>query len=232
VVNKRQVKERKVESVIVESYRGYNIVAFVACGEVQGYYGDGTTKATKYYTPAAVTIQEIKEKIDHSWEVRKESGHQVSETKEAEEVEKVKTEKKKISKPKYDFVQQYTLIDPKKVKKGYDNWKKRCFVLVAYEQNKYLIKRVKMDTNIVFPFLKALRNAPSEISKRPENRTVSVINMKHGAKAYVFPNLHETNKQYDIVFTNAENGHQNLPLSCFTSPEINLAIVAQAKIYR
>lgn len=215
-----------MESVIVESYRGYNIMAFVACGEVQGYYCDGTTEATRLYSPAAVTISEVKAKIDSSWEIRRQS--RVAEF----EIKKVEKTGKKIPKPKYEFVQQYTLIDPKKVRSGYNKWAGRCFVFVAYEQNKYLITCVKMDAEIVFPFLMALKNAPRKISEKPQNRTVSVINMKHGAKAYLFPNLSNENKNYDIVFSTAGNGSQELPLSCFTTPEINLAIAAQAKIYR
>lgn len=214
-----------MDTVVVESYRGYNIIACIACGEIQGFYGDSVTEATRFYTPSAITMAEIKTKIDQSWEIRRQSK------KTEYKINKAKTDKK-IPKPQYDFVQQYTLIDPKKLKNGYDKWSGRCFVLVAYEKNKYLITRVKMDTKIIYPFLMALKNAPREISARPENRTVSVIDLKHGAKAYVFPNLDETNKNYDIVFSNSKKCCQDLPLSCFITPEINMAIMAQLKIYR
>lgn len=214
-----------MDTVVVESYRGYNIIACIACGEIQGFYGDSVTEATRFYTPSAITMAEIKTKIDQSWEIRRQSK------KTEYKINKAKTDKK-IPKPQYDFVQQYTLIDPKKLKNGYDKWAGRCFVLVAYEKNKYLITRVKMDTKIIYPFLMALKNAPREISARPENRTVSVIDLKHGAKAYVFPNLDETNKNYDIVFSNSKKCCQDLPLSCFITPEINMAITAQTKIYR
>lgn len=218
-------KRKTVDTVVVESYRGYNIIACIACGEIQGFYGDSVTEATRFYTPSAITMAEIKTKIDQSWEIRKQNREMEYKVKKAQI-------NKKIPKPQYDFVQQYTLVDPKKLKNGYDKWAGRCFVLVAYEQNKYLITRVKMDTKIVYPFLVALKNAPREISEKPENRTVSVINMKHGARAYVFPNLDETNKNYDIVFSNSKKCRQDLPLSCFISPEINMAIMAQIKIYR
>ena len=214
-----------MDTVVVESYRGYNIIACITCGEIQGFYGDSVTEATRFYTPSAITMAEIKTKIDQSWEIRRQSK------KTEYKINKAKTDKK-IPKPQYDFVQQYTLIDPKKLKNGYDKWAGRCFVLVAYEKNKYLITRVKMDTKIIYPFLMALKNAPREISARPENRTVSVIDLKHGAKAYVFPNLDETNKNYDIVFSNSKKCCQDLPLSCFITPEINMAIMAQLKIYR
>ncbi len=214
-----------MDTVVVESYRGYNIIACITCGEIQGFYGDSVTEATRFYTPSAITMAEIKTKIDQSWEIRRLCK------KTEYKINKAKTDKK-IPKPQYDFVQQYTLIDPKKLKNGYDKWAGRCFVLVAYEKNKYLITRVKMDTKIIYPFLMALKNAPREISARPENRTVSVIDLKHGAKAYVFPNLDETNKNYDIVFSNSKKCCQDLPLSCFITPEINMAIMAQLKIYR
>lgn len=59
-----------METVIVDTYRGYEIVMVVTCGEIQGYFGNSITDATKYYTPSATTMTEIKEQIDKSWELR------------------------------------------------------------------------------------------------------------------------------------------------------------------
>jgi hypothetical protein len=57
---------------VVENYKGYEIVAFWACGEIQGYFGNSIMDATRFYTPAATTLAEIKADIDNSWKLRNE----------------------------------------------------------------------------------------------------------------------------------------------------------------
>jgi hypothetical protein len=153
-----------------------------------------------------------------------------------EEMAKVKIKKtkptKKLPQPKYDFVHQYTLVDPRYVTPDYDFWASWCFLPVACESEKDSAVCVKMDTRILMPFLTLLKNTPKKLLEKPEMRTVSVVDMKHGAKAYLFPNLDEASGGYKIIFTNARKSRMRLPLSCFTTPEINQAITAQAKIYR
>lgn len=59
-----------METVVIDTYRGYEIVMVVTCGKIQGYFGNSITDATKYYTPSATTMTEIKTLIDKSWEIR------------------------------------------------------------------------------------------------------------------------------------------------------------------
>lgn len=59
-----------METVVIDTYRGYEIIMVVTCGEIQGYFGNSITDATKYYTPSATTMTEIKALIDKSWEIR------------------------------------------------------------------------------------------------------------------------------------------------------------------
>ena len=59
-----------METEVVGAYRGYDIIAIITCGEIQGYFGNSTTPATRFYTPAAVTIEELKAQIDRSWDIR------------------------------------------------------------------------------------------------------------------------------------------------------------------
>lgn len=56
----------------VEKYKGYEIMAIWACGEIQGFYGNSIVPATRFYTPAAKTLVEIKKDIDNSWKIRNE----------------------------------------------------------------------------------------------------------------------------------------------------------------
>ena len=59
-----------METVVIDTYRGYEIVMVVTCGKIQGYFGNSIIDATKYYTPSATTMTEIKALIDKSWEIR------------------------------------------------------------------------------------------------------------------------------------------------------------------
>ena len=59
-----------METYVVETYRGYEIVEIVTCGEVQGYFGNSIIPATRFFTPAATTLEETKAIIDKSWEIR------------------------------------------------------------------------------------------------------------------------------------------------------------------
>lgn len=59
-----------METCVVDYYRGYEIVAVITCGEIQGYFGNSTVPATRFFTPAATTLEETKRIIDKSWEIR------------------------------------------------------------------------------------------------------------------------------------------------------------------
>lgn len=59
-----------METPVVDTYRGYEILAVIACGEIQGFYGNSIIPATRFFTPAATTLEETKRIIDKSWEIR------------------------------------------------------------------------------------------------------------------------------------------------------------------
>ena len=59
-----------METFVIETYRGYEIVEIVTCGEVQGFFGNSIIPATRFFTPAATTLEETKAIIDKSWEIR------------------------------------------------------------------------------------------------------------------------------------------------------------------
>ena len=136
-----------------------------------------------------------------------------------------------IPQPGYDFVEQYTLVNPKNLFMDYNLWSMCETLPVAVEGKESgtgFAQCVRLKTNVLLPFIQKLENAPTEVSKKQEMRTISIINMKHGAKAYVFPDLE---KDQVYLLTVLEKKQKNLPISCFVTPEINRAIVAQSKIY-
>lgn len=59
-----------METFVIETYRGYEIYEIVTCGETQGFYGNSIIPATRFFTPAATTLEETKRIIDKSWEIR------------------------------------------------------------------------------------------------------------------------------------------------------------------
>lgn len=59
-----------METVEREIYRGYQIIEIITCGETQGFYGNSIIPATRFFTPAATTLEETKAIIDKSWEIR------------------------------------------------------------------------------------------------------------------------------------------------------------------
>lgn len=59
-----------METPVVDTYRGYEIVAIIVCGEIQSFYGNSIIPATRFFTPAATTLEETKALIDKSWEIR------------------------------------------------------------------------------------------------------------------------------------------------------------------
>lgn len=145
--------------------------------------------------------------------------------------EQPKQIKKPIPQPGYDFIEQYTLVNPKNVFMDYNLWsmcKTLPVAIEGQESNTGFAQCVQLETKVLLPFIQNLKNAPAEISKKPEMRTISIVNMKHGAKAYIFPNLE---KEQVYIFTDLTEKQKKLPLSCFVTPEINRAIVAQSKIY-
>ena len=152
--------------------------------------------------------------------------------KEPEQIKK--TEDHKIPVSMYDFVEQYTFINPRNVFMDYELFSLCKFVPVAYEsgdKSSGFATCVQLETKYFLPFLRALKNAPVEISGKKEMRTVSIVNLKYGEKAYIFPSLNGKNEVV-IRFSHHDNEkHAKLPVSCFVSPVINRAIVAQAKVY-
>ena len=144
---------------------------------------------------------------------------------------KEKTEKpaaeKSLPKPMFDFVQQYTLVNPNQVMVDYSDWSSCKEIPVAYEKegkSSGFAECVQLPTKIIGGFLYELQNAPGKIIDNPVMRTVSVINLKNGKKMYILPNL-QSPKTPDIFIEKPKE------LAFHVNPEINRAIVNQLKLY-
>ena len=134
------------------------------------------------------------------------------------------TEKQAIPQPKYDFVEQYTLVPPKNLMFGYDYWELCENVPVWCEDSSSTFnKGVKIPTAVFFPWWKTVLQAPLETVNNKKSRTISIVKLKNGGKLYILPNL-KNQKNPIYAYKESELGMQ-------TTPEINRAIVEQIKMF-
>lgn len=135
-------------------------------------------------------------------------------------------EKPVIPQPKYDFVEQYTLTQPKELMFGYDYWSDCRNVPVRYEQNgnnSGFAACVELPSIVFFRWWKTIQTAPQEVLNDPKSRTISIVKLKNGGKLYILPNL-KNQKNPIYAYEEGELGMQ-------TTPEINRAIVEQIKMF-
>jgi len=140
-------------------------------------------------------------------------------------------EQHSVQPEKFDFVEEYTLFDPKRVMTNYDVFMFCNSIPVAYEENHNqhggFANCVMLETKLFLPFLQGLSNAPQEISQKPEMRTISIINLSNTLKMYVIPNIN----QPDSVFISVRDKGQDAKSgwSLHVTPQINRAIAQQIK---
>ena len=135
-----------------------------------------------------------------------------------------------IPKSQYSFVEQYVIVDPKKVENGrYEFWGFCKFTPVVYENEGAWIDSVKLPTDWAQPFLRLLKNSAPEIRNDPTQRLISVIHLGKNHKLYIVPSLKEK-KGSVIVGENNADEHRKNDWIYYVTPEINRAIVEQAKI--
>lgn len=138
-----------------------------------------------------------------------------------------------IPKSQYSFVEQYVIADPNKVANGgYEFWGLCRFTPVLYdnqETHECFGEVVHLPTDWAQPFLKILKNSDPEIRQDPRQRLISVINLGGKHKLYVVPKL-ETKKSSVIVGEHNDDEERKNDWIFYITPEINRAIVEQAKI--
>lgn len=134
---------------------------------------------------------------------------------------------------KFDFVEQYTLINPKLLLNGsYSLWSLCKNVPVAYESKSTekgsgWTQCVELPTHKpIMEFLYQLEHADAEIVKQPKNRTISIINFEKGKRMFIVPDLKQPKNPVFIV--DFESGDERAWFLHVT-PQINRAIVKQLK---
>ena len=110
--------------------------------------------------------------------------------------------------PKYDFVKQYVLADPRNIMIDYSLWSSCPTVPVAHESDEKgtgFCKCVELPTKVFLGYLAALKKAPAEIRKNPKMRTISVIKLDEDKRMYVIPDLKDAEKPFLLIYLKKEN---------------------------
>ena len=141
-------------------------------------------------------------------------------------VENTTTPQVPIQQQKYDFVEQYTLTQPKELMFGYDCWSDCRNVPVRYEQNgnnSGFAACVELPSIVFFRWWKTIQTAPQEVLNNPKSRTISIVNLKNGKKFFILPNVKDIKRPIYAYEVGS--------LSTGSTPEINRAIVEQIKTF-
>ena len=137
---------------------------------------------------------------------------------------KVEEKQPQQTEHKYDFVETYTLVNPKNAFMQYELFSLCQNIPVAIEgkgANTGFCDTIQLPTEHFLEYLKELKSAPNEISQNPLMRKVFIINLKNNEKMFVFPNIKHPKNPY-IAFE-----EKTLPFN--VTPQINHAIVDALK---
>lgn len=137
----------------------------------------------------------------------------------------------KISVPSYDFVEQYVLIDPKKLLANEEAFALCHKIPVVYENSQPKDDwhvGAQLHTKVMLPFIRALRAAKPEDIAPADTRTVSVIELAQGKYIYVLPRITMPKPaEIHIIF---DKGDEN-SWPFYMTPTIRKAVVEQVKIH-
>lgn len=137
-----------------------------------------------------------------------------------------------VPRPKYDFVEQYTIIDPKRVLIDYGVFSLCGKIPVACEESAVsscgFRQCIELPTNLVFSFLMELKDAPAETIINPKMRTISMVHLTPDCMIFIKPNL-QNPKMPTFYRINSKGPRQDWVL--YVTPEKNRAIVEQLKIH-
>ena len=139
-----------------------------------------------------------------------------------------------LPRPTYDFVEQYTIVDPKRVlNSGYELFSWCPTVPVVCEESRVsptgFRAGIQLPTNIVMGFLQALEKAPARKIANPKMRTLSIIHLNEKCCICIFPDL-KSPKQ-PILWVKNDDNQEGIGWSLYVTPEKNRAIVEQLKKY-
>ena len=137
-----------------------------------------------------------------------------------------------LPRPWYNFVEQYTVVDPKKVLTGgYEYWQLCKNTPVVCEESQKTCggfsSGIELPTKIVYGFLQTLKNKPAEEIANPKMRTLSIIHLSPEHRVVVGPCFDGTQKAILWAVDSKKKGDWVFDVT----PEKNRAIVAQLKIH-
>jgi len=137
------------------------------------------------------------------------------------------------TKSKYDFVEQYTLVDPKNVLIDYSAFNMCKKIPVACEHIESTTSTFKncvhLPNNKPFSdFLYQLTLCDKKQIKNPIFRTISIVNMAPGKQLFILPDI--KNIRSPICVVNFDSGNTD-DWVLYVTPEINRAIVDQVKMF-
>ena len=135
-----------------------------------------------------------------------------------------------VERPKYDFVEQYTIVDPKRVLTDYKLFSGCKNIPVVCEESTKtpcgFASAIELPTKIIVGFLEALEKAPAEKIADPKMRTISIIHLDKDQRVVVGPCLGAPKTPILWPVDSKEN---NWVLH--VTPEKNRAIVDALKIH-
>lgn len=154
----------------------------------------------------------------------------------------VLTQQKAIQhKVKYNFVEQYTLADPKKQLIDHNLWALCEKIPVAYEQDSQdsgWLKCVPLNTSVILPFLNALKLSPATDTDSKKMRTISIVHITNDVDIYILPVLPlcKNEKTHWLYWVNNKcaTPENTFPKNWtfYMTPDIRRAIAAQMKVYQ
>ena len=138
-----------------------------------------------------------------------------------------------IPRPKYDFVEQYTVIDPKKVfNGGYSLWELCENVPVACEESEVsptgFISCKMLPTKIMMGFLEELYQKPANEIIDPKKRTISIVHISKNHSIVIGPNFESPKAP---VFWLVADDAPKKDWILHVTPEKNRALVDALKIH-
>lgn len=138
-----------------------------------------------------------------------------------------------VPRPKYDFVEQYTIVDPKKILGGYEYWQLCEKVPVVCEESSKSIcgfhRGIMLPTNIILGLLTELKEKPEQEIADPKKRTVSIVKLDAEHRIYILPNLESPKNPIFVVANDKDESARGWSL--YMTPEKNRAIVDALKIH-
>ena len=138
-----------------------------------------------------------------------------------------------LPQPKYDFVEQYTIVDPKRVLNGgYELFYGCATIPVVCEESEvspcWFRRCVQLPTRIVYGFLETLKHMPAEKITDPKMRTRSIVHLAKGCRVVIGPNFESPKNP---IFWIVDKNDKTPDWFLYVTPEKNRAIVEQLKIH-